>query len=172
MEHRALQETKSKLKKLLDHQIDLEQLLNNVTQSTVTKEQYLSMARNMSVSFTQETAQQSKNAWRSLITNQCKEEIIGITNALYAGQSDQKRTLKIMSRAGMGGSAKVEHIETKLVKELVQSTVAFEVGGKVGAQYVIKDGIMYLTTPNRMYMLRYDFPMGGLIGLKESRVIQ
>ena len=29
VEHRALQETKSKLKKLLDHQIDLEQLLNN-----------------------------------------------------------------------------------------------------------------------------------------------
>ena len=126
----------------------------------------------MRVSFTPETAHQSKNAWRSLITNQCKEEILGITNALYAGQSDQTRTLKIMSRAGMGGSAKVEHIETKLVKELVQSTVAFEVGGKVGAQYVIKDGIMYLTTPNRMYMLRYDFPMGGLIGLKESRVIQ
>ena len=51
---------------------------------------------------------------------------------------------------------------------VARATSSYEVGGRVDTHQIVKDGLMYITTPNRMYIVRDDFL--ALLGVWEARV--
>ena len=102
--------------------------------------------------------------------NCCIDELIDIVNTATWGQSDRRRAGQVMTRAGTGGAGRLEHVNIRTEGHMARATVSYEVGEVVRAQRVTKGDLMYLTTPNRMYIVRADFPTSESLGVWEARV--
>ena len=98
----------------------------------------------------------------------CTDELIGMVHTATWGSADLRRAGKVMTRAGTGGAGRLDHVNLRKEGQIARATSSYEVGGWVDMHQTTKDGLMYVTTPNRMYIVRDDF--SGSLGAWEARV--
>ena len=98
----------------------------------------------------------------------CTDELTGMVHTATWGSADLRRAGKVMTRAGTGGAGRLDHVNLRKEGQIARATSSYEVGGWVDMHQTTKDGLMYVTTPNRMYIVRDDF--SGSLGAWEARV--
>ena len=100
--------------------------------------------------------------------NSCTDELTGMVHTATWGSADLKRAGRVMTRVGTGGAGRLDHVNIRKEGQLARATSSYEVGGRVDTHQIAKDGLMYITTPNRMCIVRNDF--SGSLGVWEARV--
>ena len=100
--------------------------------------------------------------------NSCTDELTGMVHTATWGSADLKRAGRVMTRAGTGGAGRLDHVNIRKEGQLARATSSYEVGGRVDTHQITKEGLMYITTPNRMYIVRDNF--SGSLGVWEARV--